>query len=327
MDDMALRLFFAVTCVTDRNSAGSVKMRRCRHLLPGSRGPVRDGRLLRHDPAFQMASACEERLGAVTQHADMPPRDQKAGPDGAVSPDCSSCGPSGWMANAASRSSQVGSRSILSRHAENFEGITLCSRTGATIIGRAVGTEWEYWPCQQRAVSITGGCGSVGRAGVGKREGSQTMSRLERYLALSALILANSADRCLTEDTTDNQDLFVVNSDSALGQFSASEKENTGAAYGGTGGVLAEEDDDPSSYDRRLLLQALIGKRGFGERKRRGFGEKKKRGFGEKKRGFGEKRLRTTAAAHRSLLAVPSARTPSGARVLLFENPYEGSLP
>ncbi|XP_050034222.3 uncharacterized protein [Dermacentor andersoni] len=158
-------------------------------------------------------------------------------------------------------------------------------------------------------------------------EGSQTMSRLERYLALSALILANSADRCLTEDTTDNQDLFVVNSDSALGQFSASEKENTGAAYGGTGGVLAEEDDDPSSYDRRLLLQALIGKRGFGERKRRGFGEKKKRGFGEKKRGFGEKRLRTTAAAHRSLLAVPSARTPSGARVLLFENPYEGSLP
>lgn len=155
------------------------------------------------------------------------------------------------------------------------------------------------------------------------------MSRLERYLTLSALILFNGADRCFAEDAADNQDLFVVNPDPALGQFSASEKENAAAAgayAGGGGAALAEDDDEPSSYDRRLLLQELIGKRGFGERKRRGFGEKKKRGFGEKKRGFGEKRRRT-AATHRSLLAVPSARTPSGARVLLFENPYEGSIP
>ncbi|KAL1422788.1 hypothetical protein MTO96_021761 [Rhipicephalus appendiculatus] len=151
------------------------------------------------------------------------------------------------------------------------------------------------------------------------------MSRLERYLALSALFLVNSADRCFTEDAADNQDLFVVNSDPALGQFSASEKV-TALREVTNGGALAEDDDEPSAYDRRLLLQELIGKRGFGERKRRGFGEKKKRGFGEKKRGFGEKR-RHTATAHRSLLAVPSARTPSGARVLLFENPYEGSIP
>nr|XP_037279209.1 uncharacterized protein LOC119172267 [Rhipicephalus microplus] len=155
------------------------------------------------------------------------------------------------------------------------------------------------------------------------------MSRLERYLVLSALILTNGADHCFAEDAADNQDLFVMNSDPALGQLSANEKENAataGAYAGGSGGALAEDYDEPSAYERRLLLQGLISKRGFGERRRRGFGEKKKRGFGEKKRGFGEKRRRT-AAAHHSLLAVPSARTPSGARVLLFENPYEGSIP
>ncbi|XP_075748059.1 uncharacterized protein LOC142813979 [Rhipicephalus microplus] len=149
------------------------------------------------------------------------------------------------------------------------------------------------------------------------------MSRLERYLVLSALILTNGADHCFAEDAADNQDLFVMNSESA------NEKENAataGAYAGGSGGALAEDYDEPSAYDRRLLLQRLISKRGFGERRRRGFGEKKKRGFGEKKRGFGEKRRRMTAA-HHSLLAVPSARTPSGARVLLFENPYEGSIP
>ncbi|KAK8765651.1 hypothetical protein V5799_031740 [Amblyomma americanum] len=114
-----------------------------------------------------------------------------------------------------------------------------------------------------------------------------------------------------------------------LEAITESQENAGGAAYVGGGGGVAEDDDEASPYDRRLLLQELVGKRGFGERKRRGFGEKRKRGFGERKRGFGEKRHLPVASAtlRRSLLAMPSARNPSGARVLLFEeNPFEGSL-
>lgn len=152
------------------------------------------------------------------------------------------------------------------------------------------------------------------------------MSFLDWFLVLSALFLANGADLCVGEEVVGNQELFVVNPDGALGRFATNEKESAGTAYGVSGSGY--EDDEPSpSYDQRVpLLRELVGKRGFGERRRRGFGERRRRGFGEKKRGFGEKR-RQSPGRRPSLLAVPSDKTPSGARVLFFDNSFDGVIP
>ncbi|XP_077564834.1 uncharacterized protein LOC144180339 isoform X2 [Haemaphysalis longicornis] len=153
-----------------------------------------------------------------------------------------------------------------------------------------------------------------------------TMSCLEWFLVLSALFLANCADPCVGEEAVGNQEVFVVNPDGALGRFSTNEKESAGAAYRAGGGGY-EDDESSPLYDQRLLLRELAGKRGFGERRRRGFGERRRRGFGEKKRGFGEKRRRPAPGPRHSLLAVPSDKTPSGARLLLFENAFDGAMP